>query len=228
MERFVALLPILLAGCPSAPRQQGSDLSPPPDLIVPYDFALPDQATAKDLAAPIDLPPYDFPEQRPDMTVVDLLSLVDMPPSPDMALPKADLEVNYCIIQSPKMTTTKANVVSAPIYGQIYQAGLTDMNNGPAPGIVGQLGVGPQGTDPRISNAWTWVDAMPNNGWNFAQNNDEYVATLTVANVGGYSYAYRFSVTQRMGFTYCDTVGNGSNNGLPAFDPMKDGVLTVN
>jgi hypothetical protein len=219
---------LLCGGCPGSPRQEGRDLAVPPDLIVTYDFSHPDlaspprdQAMAQDIGIP-DL--FAGDKSAP----MDLAAPADGPPVQDLALPKADLEINYCIIQFPAMTSTKANVPTVPIYGRVYQAGLTDANNGPAPGIVAQLGYGPQGTDPRIAPSWVWVDAMPNQGWNFAQANDEYQATLTVANVGGYSYAYRFSVTQRAGFTYCDTVGNGSNNGLPAFDPQKDGSLTVN
>ena len=207
--RRIALALLAVAGC--SPKSAGSptDLATGPDLTQLYDFSMPGP---RDLAGA-------------DHAAADLAG-------PDMATGGgdggADLEVNYCIVQFPATATATAGQASPNIYGQIYQAGLTDQNNTPAPGIAGQLGVGPIGSDPRGAAGWSFVAATPNSGYDFTKNNDEYVATATVAQAGTYSYVYRFSVTGGQGWTYCDTVGNGSNNGLPPFDPAKAGTLTVN
>jgi hypothetical protein len=208
----IALLLLCAAGCTPKPAGPSFDFSGPADMTRLYDFAQPDEAPLPDLGAR-------------DLATRDLAA-------PDLSSTGgdggADLEVNYCIVQFPSTASAMAGQASPPIYGQIYQAGLTDANNTPAPGILSALGVGPMGTDARSAAGWSWTAAVPNAGYDFSKNNDEYQATLTVAQAGSYSYVYRFSVTNGSGWTYCDTIGNGSNNGLPPFDPAKAGVLTVN
>jgi hypothetical protein len=235
------LLAVVLGGCTETPRMNSVDGATPPDLIVIYDFEMkrpPDFAgvdsSIRDLAmAGPDAAVEDL--AMPDLAVPDDLAMMlddggGMPseagPMPDLA-PAADLEINYCILQFPASTTTKFNVPTETIYGRVYQMGVTDVNkNGPGAGIGAQIGWGAAGTDPR-AGGWTWFDASPNNGWDWSQNNDEYQATLDIAQPGTYSYAYRFTVTNGAGYTYCDTVGNGGNMNLPAFDPAKTGMLTV-
>src|SRR5262249_35739929 len=124
-------------------------------------------------------------------------------------------------VQFPLTLTATANVASDYVYGQIYQAGLTDASATPAAGIQGNLGYGPSGADPRTSNAWRWIAAAPNPGYDFTQNNDEYYARFTLP-AGTYGYVYRFSLDGGVHFTYCDT--DNTNNG---FDPTKAGTLTV-
>ena len=234
------------------------DLAAPPDLAVPADLAMPldqamigaDLAMARDLAlgpadlamAPADLAQRDLTQPRdfarapdlarpPDLTVPrDLTQPRDLTPPPDLALPKATLEINYCVVQSPKMTTTKVNTATELLFGQLFQFGKTDVAmNGPAPGIKAQLGWGLVGSDPRIDPAWSWIDAVPNPdpGYKWNLSNDEYQARLTLGKAGTFAYVYRVSVTGGAGYTYCDTVGNGSNMGLPPFDPQKAGRLVV-
>ena len=209
-----------------------SDLSRPGDGAVQLDMALRsdlaipfDSSSKSDLAMPPDRgTPPDLAAPR------DLTTPPDLTPPPDL-LVKSDLEINYCVVQSPKSAATQVNKATQVIYGQVFQMGLTDKyNNGPAPGIKAQLGYGPSNTDPRNSDAWKWLDTIPNPdpNYNWALNNDEYQTTITPSQAGTFWYVFRFTVTNGAGYTYCDTVGNGSNNGLPAFDPAKSGVLTVN
>lgn len=133
-------------------------------------------------------------------------------------------ECDYCVLQYPPNTTTAAGVATEMIYGQIYEAGLTDATSGQAPGIIAELGYGPTGTDPRTSNAWIWSSA----GFNVeAGNNDEYAATITIDTPGSYAYTYRFSLDGGLTFSYADIDGAGSNGGLD-FAPAEVGALTVN
>ncbi len=206
------VLALAAAGCGAQPVHLPVDAGPP-DMAAIYDFST---AQPGDMAAAADLSVADTATAMVDAAGADLAS-------------NADLEINYCVVQFPKMTTVKANMPSELIYGQVYQAGLTDQAmNTPAAGVLAQVGVGPVNSDPRTSGAWKWIAAVPNPGFDWSQNNDEYEAQLTVAQAGNYWYAYRFSVTNGAGWTYCDTVGNGNNMNLPVFDPAKSGQLTVN
>ncbi len=145
------------------------------------------------------------------------------------ALNETDLpaEADYCVIQFPSTVSTSAGVASAPIYGQIFEAGRTDTTVGSAaPGIRAELGYGPTGSDPRTSAAWMFHAATFNVETGPGNNNDEYVGTLTIAATGGYAYAYRFSFDSGANFTYCDTNGAGSNTGL-TFETGNLGLITV-
>ncbi|MSP62579.1 MAG: hypothetical protein EXR72_20060 [Myxococcales bacterium] len=218
---------LLCAGCPESPRTMGRDIAPQADLAVVYDFA-----SSADFTVSPDFAVGDFGKADgapADLALTDGGKPGDLASPPDLALPKASLEIQFCVIQFPKTLASQAGLASAPIFGQVFQGGLTDATQDkPAPGIIAQLGVGPLHSDPRLGNAWKWAAALPTPQYDWKQNNDEYQAPLTVAAIGIYSYAFRFSVTGGAGFTYCDTVGNGGNNGLPGFDPAKTGQITVN
>lgn len=133
-------------------------------------------------------------------------------------------ECDYCVLQYPPNTSTNAGAATEAIYGQIYEAGLTDATAGQAPGIIAELGFGPTGTDPRTSNAWVWSPTTFNIE---AGNNDEYMGTITVDTPGTYLYTYRFSLDGGLTFSYADNGGAGSNASLD-FDPADLGMLTVN
>jgi len=135
-------------------------------------------------------------------------------------------EADFCNVQFPTTTTTSVGVPTESIYGQIFEAGVTDAYATPAPGILAQLGYGPSGTSPTTSNAWRFFTATTNGGFDFSNNNDEYVGTLTVASAGTYGYAYRFSFDGGIHYTYCDLDGAGSNATL-TFSSAQTGTLTV-
>src|SRR5690606_30543229 len=103
------------------------------------------------------------------------------------------------------------------IYGRVYAAGLTDQTNGNdvAPNLLAQVGYGADGSDP--ASGWTWVDAMPNPGWDGSEpNNDEYQATLVAPAAGTHDYAYRFSGDGGATWVYCDGGAAGSSDGYDA------------
>jgi hypothetical protein len=131
-------------------------------------------------------------------------------------------EADFCNVQFPPSITGPAGLPIPPIFGRVYEPGLTTASSPSS--IVAQLGYGPANTDPRTASGWTWVSALFN-----AQPNgtdDEYRVILTVPTPGSYSYSYRFSI-DGITATYCDLDGAGSNPGL-TFDLTQLGVLTVN
>ncbi len=114
---------------------------------------------------------------------------------------------------------------SVTVYGQVYEAGLTDVApniTGQAPGITAWVGYSATDTNP---NTWaTWVPAT----WNSAMvgNNDEYSAAIgsTLA-AGTYYYATRFQLNGGA-FVYGGI--DASNNGnFWDGTTYKSGVLTV-
>jgi hypothetical protein len=102
----------------------------------------------------------------------------------------------------------------------VFEAGVTEPV-GPSV-VLGQLGYGPAGTDPRYAAGWRWVAASFS-----AQvgNDEEYQASFIAPAAGSYAYAYRFSPDAQR-WTYCDTNGAGSNPGL-VFEPFLLPPLTV-
>jgi len=148
------------------------------------------------------------------------------PPGGAVNESNSPLEADYCTIQFPPSITGSGGSTSPPVFGQIYEAGLTE-----APGqnfnIIAQLGFGAANFNPQYQ-PWTWVSATYNVQ---AGNNDEYQATFTLPNPGTYRYVYRFSRDGGVTWTYCDNnvppdFGAGSNAGL-TFDLENMGVLTV-
>ncbi|MEO6774844.1 MAG: Ig-like domain-containing protein [Kofleriaceae bacterium] len=130
-------------------------------------------------------------------------------------------ELDYCDLQFPASLTLAANATAA-VYGQVYEAGVTEAAD-PAPAIRVELGLGAGGTSP-LASPFTWVPTTYNVP---AGNNDEYQGMLAApATAGSYSYTTR-ATRDGTNWTYCDLDGAGSNPGL-TFDPAQLGQLTVN
>ncbi|WP_291115802.1 T9SS type A sorting domain-containing protein [Flavobacterium sp. UBA6135] len=116
---------------------------------------------------------------------------------------------------------------SGTVYGQVYEAGLTDVVPnivGQAPGITAWVGISPVGQNTNPNTWTTWVPATWNSG--HVSNNDEYEATIgaTLA-PGTYYYATRFRLNAGP-FVYG---GIDSNNQGNFWDGTAyiSGVLTV-
>lgn len=132
-------------------------------------------------------------------------------------------EADYCNIQSPTAFIVSSGQVSPSIYGQLYQAGVTDPT-GPPSGWIAALGYGPVGTDPRLLAGWQFFTSNYNTQ---IGSNDEFTATLTAPSaVGDYAYTFRFSQNQGVSWTYCDVDGAGANAGL-TFSTAALGLMTV-
>ncbi len=132
-------------------------------------------------------------------------------------------ECDYCVLQYPPASTTTAGMRTELIYGRVYEAGLTDVSAGQAPGILAELGYGPVGSDPSGSNAWIWVPAIFNTEYG---NDDEYMQRLTVPAPGSYLYTYRWSLDGGLTWSYSDLDGAGYNPDL-SFSAQALGTLTV-
>lgn len=137
------------------------------------------------------------------------------------------LRVGWCRLQWPPTLSTPPGQATAKIYGWVYQAGSTP-GVGQGPGIEGQVGVGPAGTDPDAA-AWTWAASAYNvvSGDKDGlvpgdKANDEYEATVSAPTIPGtYDFAFRFRPSGDA-WRYCDR--DGSDNG---YSPRQAGVLTV-
>lgn len=135
--------------------------------------------------------------------------------------------VDWCITQFPQSITAGVNEPIS-VYGRVYVYLLTDqtVGNDLDVDLVAAVGYGPVGSPPDIGE-WTWIPASANPNWDGsiiagALNDDEYVATLSVPNVGNYDFAYRFSYDAGNVWTYCDT--NGSTDG---YQTANAGDLTI-
>ncbi len=132
---------------------------------------------------------------------------------PALVIGWANLQWPLTIIQPISATNPTES-----IYGQVWVDGATNQP-GPTPGLIAQLGYGPDGSDPDSSPDWIWVDAVFNadNG-----NNDEFKSALLPESVGTFDYAYRYSTTAGMVWVYADLDGTGNG-----YDPAQAGALTV-
>lgn len=132
----------------------------------------------------------------------------------------ATVEMDFCAVWSPVSLSLQAGTTSPPVSGRVFEAGVTEA---PGPSVlVGQLGHGPAGSDPRYAVGWTWVAASFNVQ---VGNDDEYQASFSAPAPGSYAYAYRFSPDGQR-WTYCDADGAGANGGL-FFEPWMLPPLTV-
>lgn len=138
----------------------------------------------------------------------------------------APAEADWCVVQFPPSLTLATGVSTGPIYGDVYEAGVTEPA-GPASGVRAQLGWGPATANPQYEPAWKWFNAAFNVQ---SGNNDEYQASFTTPAPGSYRYAYRVSVDSGVSWTICDANqadgGAGANAGL-TFDIENEAVLTV-
>ncbi len=139
--------------------------------------------------------------------------VVEAPPPPT---------VDWCNLQFPATLDVAAGAQAGPVYGRVYEPGVTD-----APGagaVASELGFGPVGSDP-AAGGWTFVAGTFNtdvdNGFGQLAN-DEHQATFTAPGSGSYDYAFRFSLDGGSTWTYCDL--DGAGNG---YDPAQAGRLTV-
>ncbi len=122
------------------------------------------------------------------------------------------LIVGWANLQWPPTLTHTISAVNRTdnVYGQVWIDGATSQP-GPTPGLIAQLGFGPDGSDPAGNPAWSWVAAAFNTD---AGNNDEFVASLQPDTTGTFDYAYRYTVTDGRDWIYADL--DGIANGVLA------------
>ncbi len=130
------------------------------------------------------------------------------------------LTIGWANLQWPPTMTHTVSAIDRTdnAYGQVWIDGVTNLP-GAAPGLIAQLGFGPDGSNPDGNAAWAWVDAAFNTD---AGNNDEFVASLQPEAPGTYDYAYRYTVTDGRDWIYADLDGIGNG-----YSPSQAGSLTV-
>jgi glycosidase len=131
------------------------------------------------------------------------------------------LMIGWANLQWPPSMTHTVSAIDRTdnAYGQVWIDGVTNQP-GATPGLIAQLGFGPDGSDPDGNADWSWVDASFNVD---AGNNDEYVASLLPETPGVYDYAYRYTVTNGRDWVYADLDGIGNG-----YQVAQAGSLTVN
>ncbi|MCA9557179.1 MAG: lamin tail domain-containing protein [Myxococcales bacterium] len=142
--------------------------------------------------------------------------------------PPCDELVDYCALQHPlDIQATEGQIVT--VYGRLFEQGVTDRTDrtDPAPAVLAELGVGPDGSDPAVAGGWQWIPGGPNPAWQGVgfpdASNDEYQADLMAPAEGTYDVAWRFSVDGGRNWTYCDREPEGSSDG---YAPADAGTLT--
>ncbi|MBN1640470.1 MAG: alpha-amylase [Anaerolineae bacterium] len=130
------------------------------------------------------------------------------------------MQIGWANLQWPPTIehTISALVPTPNIYGQVWIDGHT-WKPGATPGLVAQVGYGPDGSHPDGHPGWMWVDAVYNVN---VGNNDEFMAALVPEAVGVYDYAYRYSTTGGQTWIYADLDGTGNG-----YSPDQAGALTV-
>jgi hypothetical protein len=131
------------------------------------------------------------------------------------------VEMDACSVDHPLTLTAAAGRDAGPIYGRVDEYGVTQPAGAP-PALMGDLGFGPAGTDPRYAAGWTFVPAT----WSSqGLTDDEFQASFNAPSPGSYVYVYRFSPDGQR-WTYCDPNGAGSAPAAP-FEPNSLPALTV-
>ena len=148
-------------------------------------------------------------DEVPDGIDNDCDEIIDE--APEGSLP------DWCILQHPASLSTTLGVPTVNIYGRVFEPEMTNTENW-HPGIIAQLGVGPDGSEP--FDEWVWANAIFNDQYN---DNDEYQAAITVDEPGEFDYSYRFSIDGGVTWLYCDL--NGSTEGGYTLD--QAGSLTI-
>ena len=132
-------------------------------------------------------------------------------------------EADYCNVQFPVAFNTVGGQLVPPVFGQLFQSGITDPL-GPPIGWIAAFGYGPDGSDPRLLSGWRFVDATYNTQ---VGNDDEFMASVVAPWASGdYAYAFRFSQDAGVSWTYCDADGAGAIGGV-TFDIGTLGTMTV-
>ena len=131
--------------------------------------------------------------QDSDDNSLDFVELAQPTPRTSPPAPPVD----YAAIEAPVEDVVRCLGEPLPaIVGRVYVEGVTP---GPDPGVgvLGQLGYGPDDSDPAVAAGWTWVAAT----WSHKLTNeqleladDAYRASLRDVPPGSWSVAYRFRV----------------------------------
>ena len=134
------------------------------------------------------------------------------------------LEADFCNVQFPTAPTEVDINTSVDFFGQIFEGGMTNANDGQTPGIRAQIGIG---TDRAALADFIFSEAVFNTaspGNN--TNNDEYRGVFVAPVAGNFRVLFRFSLDDGRSWTACDVGGAGSDNNL-SFNIENAAQITV-
>jgi len=143
--------------------------------------------------------------QNPDGLTSTLPAAFNYEAGPPPPPPPTGIET--CVTESVS-TFAPASGESVTAYGKVLVAPGTDA------GVVAQVGIGPQGDDPRTGALWGWKPAAWHGGLDAGFV--EYASTFGPAYGGGRSVVFRFSLGVGAPWTYCDAVGETDGGFNPA------------
>jgi hypothetical protein len=133
--------------------------------------------------------------------------------SPGKTNHPCDSGVDWCRLWSPAFQLSDAGVPWEAT-GHLYQAGLTDITSGApdfAPGLMAQVGYGPDGLDPLVApGEWIWFTAaaVEDPPPAVPSTDDRYTGVITIPVPGVYDVAARFSLDGGFTWTVCDLDGS--------------------
>ena len=130
--------------------------------------------------------------------------------------------LDFANVQSPGNSSI-CEGQSLTIYGQVYEAGLTEPI-GQGAGITVQYGISTVNTNPATWPASSWSSATYNPLSLINPNNDEYQATLNNLLPGTYYYAFSYTYNGCTVYGGYNTTGGGFWNGTTNLN----GVIIVN
>jgi glycosidase/fibronectin type 3 domain-containing protein len=130
--------------------------------------------------------------------------------------------INWANLQYPPTLTYTVNAVTPTdtVYGQVYIENVTSQP-GATPGLIAQLGYGPEASNPSTWTTWVAMEFNTNVG-----NNDEFKGALRPTVPGSYDYFTRYSTNGGDSWTYGDL--DGIESGSFADQTDSPGKLTVN
>ncbi len=122
--------------------------------------------------------------------------------------------IGWANVQWPPSLTITLGQTTDTIYGQVWVAGITDVN-GPTGAILAQVGYGTGA--PASWATWTPMVFNVRTG-----NNYEYKASLLPTSVGTFAYNTRYSTNNGVSWTYAGLTGPGSAGGTLTVNPSAD------
>nr|MBP7321592.1 fibronectin type III domain-containing protein [Deltaproteobacteria bacterium] len=128
--------------------------------------------------------------------------------------------IDWASLLSPMSITHTISAVAPtePIISQVLIQGISNVP-GVTPGLLAQVGYGPDGSQPENNASWRWVDAVFSAD---VDDKDEFQGQLLPEPIGTYDVAYRYSSTNGLTWGYADL--DSTENG---YDPAQAGELIV-
>ncbi len=124
----------------------------------------------------------------------------DMSKTAKLTVTKDEDAILWCRVQHPQSQTIRLGETTDKYYGQVWVEGCSE-GSAKCESVEGQIGYGLKTVEDLED--FTWNEATYNETFT-TTNNDEYFATITPTEPGGYDVAYRFTTNHGETWTYCD------------------------